>query len=197
MKRKCSWVPILTILCCNGCFSSSVKEEFYYQIVTPSATTKIGKGPRISVADFTAAPGYDSSRVAYRTTNNELRYYGYRQWVSDPAPMLADAVTRHFRASGLFSEVERGDRVHSPDLIIEGNLDALEEVDLNDKWQARLAITLRVRNARSEKIVLEHIFDRTEPCAQTHLNEVAEKASQILAKEMKKLTQRLAKTVVR
>lgn len=183
---------LLLLLALPGCFGSNAVEEHFYALTGPrTPLEKWNNGPRLLVADFTPAAGYDTSKLAYRVSEHEVRYYAYRQWVSDPPRMVTEMVIRHLKASGRFSQVARGDKLRDPDAILEGSIDAIEEVDTEDSWQARLAMTFLLRRGESEKIVMRHAFDVTMPCAKRAPEEVARTISGILARE----SQRLARMI--
>ncbi len=183
----------LTLWGLSGCFSSTPKDEHFYNLVGPENALERNWGPRLLVSTFTAAAGYETPRIAYRLSEHELRYYGYHQWVSEPARMLTEMTIRHLRASHHFSDVGYSDKIRDPDLILEGNVDAIEEVDRNNSWSARLAITFVVRKGASEKIILRHAFDKNYTCSKRSTDEVANGISSILEKEMKNLSNRIIK----
>jgi ABC-type uncharacterized transport system auxiliary subunit len=178
----------------SGCFSSPAVEEHFYALTAPLTLEK-GRGPRLLVGDFTASGGYDTARLAYRVSDHEIRYYAYRQWVSEAPRHLAEVVSRHLRASGRFSEVGRGDKMREPEAVLEGTVDAIEEVDTGDAWRARLAMTFRLRRVDSDALLLRDGFDVTMPCARRDPDEVARTMSGILAREMDRLARRIANTV--
>ncbi len=179
------------LLLLTGCFSTPPVEEHFYFLLGPGKALAKEKGPRLLVADFRTAAGYDSARIAYRVEKHELRYYAYRQWVSDPARLLGEMTVRHLRASGKFYQVDRSDKIRDPDAILEATVDAIEEVDKGDRWQARLAMTFRLRRGETEKILLRHAFDVTLPCSKKNIDVVAENISKILDQELKKLIPRI------
>jgi hypothetical protein len=111
--------------------------------------------------------------------------------------MLAEMTVRYLRASGRFAEVARGDKLRDPDAIIEATVDAIEEVDLAESWQARLAMTFTVRRGDLDKVLFRYPFDVTVPCDKREVGDVAKKISAIFAAEMDKLGQRLVKTQLR
>lgn len=193
LGRRALLLAALVVL--PGCFSTPPVEEYYYGLFGPHAAVEKGAGPRVLVADFGSAAGYDTTRLAYRISEQEIRYYGHRQWVAEPPRMLSELAVRLLRASGRFSEVGRGDRVKDPDLILEASVEALEEVDSpKEEWFARLAMTLHVRRGDSDRILFRHAFDTTMPCARRNPDEVARGASKIFAREMEKLARRMAET---
>lgn len=184
-------ISICSVLLC-ACFTEPAKQENFYNLHGPKSPSWGGRGPRILVASFTSSAGYDTARLAYRTSGHELRYFGYRQWVSEPSRMLSEMTVRHLRTSKLFDEVATNDKIREPDAVVEGNVDAIEEVDRGELWKAHLAITFVVRKGESEKILLRHAFDVTRDCKKPHPNEVANEISEILAEEVKKLARRIS-----
>ncbi len=189
----------LLALVCAGCFGTPPKEEHFYFLTGPSKIKALAGAPRIGVADLTVAPGYNSERLAYRLGDNHLRYYGYRQWVSQPSQMLTDMTVRQLAASGLFSEIAPAEKVREPDGILEGHVIAIEEVDEPDKgrWHARLAIAFTLRGERSEKVLLRHNFDITRPCAKRDPADVARLLSKIFHGELLRLGRRMARRLTK
>jgi ABC-type uncharacterized transport system auxiliary subunit len=177
-------LPVLMLV---GCFGNTAVEEHFYSLTGPRTPLEKGQGPRLLVADLAPAAGYDTSKLAYRVSEHELRYYAYRQWVSDPPRMMTEMLIRHLKASGHFSQVARGDRLREPDAVLEGSIDALEEVDAEDSWKARLAMTFQLRRGDSERIVMRHAFDVVMPCAKRSPEEVARTISSTLARESERL----------
>lgn len=184
---------ILTVA--GGCFSSTPKEEHFYNLHGPLAVKTDGTGPTLVVVNFASAAGYDSQRLAYRLSDHEVRYYGYRQWVTEPARMVTEWTFRHLRATRLFSAVEAPDKLRRPDAILEASIDVIEEVDKGETWDARLAMTFVVRDGETERVLLRHAFDTTRACARRDPAEVAREVSNILAKELKRLAERIKTTV--
>lgn len=182
----------------SGCFSSSPTEEYFYQLHTPAAAMEKGRGPKLLLADFMTASGYDTTRIAYRVSPNEIRYYAHRQWTAEPSRLIGEASVRHLRASGLFSEVARGEKIREPHAVLEGYVEAIEETDKDDDaWQARLAMTFILRAPDSEKILMRHSFDVTRPCKRPELQEVAAGVSSILEDELQKMGPYLLRAIPR
>lgn len=178
-----------------GCFGSAPKEEHFYFLRGPSKALEKHAGPRLGIADFSIAPGYESQRMAYRDGDYHMQYWAYRQWVSEPARMVTELAIRTLRASGKFSEVAAVERLRDPDAILEGHVVAIEEVDdlEAERWNARLAITFALRSEKSERVLLRHAFDTTRPCARRDPAEVARMISKIYADELSYLAVRIAR----
>ena len=177
-----------------GCFGSTPpKERYHYYLNLPAATTVESQGPRLAVGDITAAPGYDSERIAFRIEDNELRYYGYRLWVTTPPKLIEEAVLRHLEASKRFSQVDLDERMKDPQAVLTVHIDALEEIDEKERTKARLALSFTLRGVETDRVLLRHSFDEQRVCAQRHPGVVARAVSAILAQQMNLLVQRLTK----
>lgn len=192
IRRRASALAPLGLLVSlgAGCFSEA-KDEYFYHLERPGQTQEQAKGPRLVVATLVPASGYDTPRIAIRTSKHEIQYYAYRQWVSEPARMLTEMTVQHLRRSGRFAEVASQDKVREPDAILEGTVDAIEQVDRDKTWDARLAMTFVLRRGDSEQVLLRHSFDLTRPCARRHPDDVAAAVSGILGEEAKKLAVRI------
>ncbi|MCK5795927.1 MAG: membrane integrity-associated transporter subunit PqiC [Deltaproteobacteria bacterium] len=177
----------------EGCFGSNPKNEFFYYLTPPKPVAKVAaKGVILAVDDFSVAPGYNKQQIAYRTQANELRYYGYRRWVSAPSKLLKEMVMRHLRASGNFAQVEDQDKLKEPLALLQAHVEALEELDQGDKTYAHLAVRIVVRDASSLRVLFHQDFDKTFPCSKRHPREVAFGVSKLLELEMRQLATRIS-----
>ncbi len=189
-------IAALALACAmlTACFGSSTpNEEHFYSLKGPLGAAKLGEGPRLLVADFSAAAGYETERLVYRLSDHEVHYYGYHKWTTDPARLVTEMVARHMRTSGKFSEVGRNDKMRSPDIILEGAVEAIEEIDLGKAWKARLAMRFTLRDGETEKVLMRYSFNQAVPCKALHPREVARGVSQILTKQVKLLADEIVK----
>lgn len=194
--------PILTrsVLCIGllatmaGCFGSAPpKERYHYYLTLPAATTVQSQGPRLALGDITSAPGYDSERMAFRVEHNELRYYGFREWVTTPPKLIEEAVLRHLEVSKRFSQIDLDERMKDPQAVLTIHIDALEEIDEKERTKARLALSFTLRGVDTDRVLLRHSFDEQRVCAERHPGVVARAISAILGQQMNLLVQRLVK----
>lgn len=167
-------------------------EEHFYQLLGPVVPLERDNGPVLAMAEFGAATGYESARIAYRVSDSELRYYAYHKWTAEPAQVVAEMVARHLRASGLFAEVGRSTKNREPDAVLDGTVVAMEEVDEGESWKARLAMVFVLRRPDTDAVLLRHGFNITVPCSERSPAAVARGLSEILSKELKTLGPRLA-----
>ena len=194
ITRRALLSTALGAACLAGCFSTPAKQERFYFLNGPSEVVTPGRGPRIAVAAYSSNSGFDTSRLAYRVGKNELRYYGYRKWIAEPAQMLRELTIRYLAASRRFSQVDKLDHVPDPQAVIGAHVTAIEEVDdlEEERWYARLAMSFSARREGSNDVLLRHAFDVTLPCKRRDPAAVANALSRIFAKEIKVLIARLS-----
>lgn len=185
----------IAVLSCvgMGCFSTPPQEHYQYYLTLPMRPAIKEGGPRLAVADFGVAAGYETDKIAFRDTENELRYYGYRKWVTEPQKMLAAAFLRHLESSNHFSRVDYEDRMRTADAVVDARINAIEEIDGSDeeKAKARLSMVIVVREIDTDRVLVRYVFDETRPCATRHPRSVAKAISEIVSSHAKKLAPKI------
>lgn len=185
------------VLLLTSCFATSVSEKYFYDLTLPSAAWQGLGSQRIAVSPFSAAPGYSDDQIAYRVIGNELRYYGYRRWVAEPSKLLHLAVVRHLRASKRFGWVDIDEQAQHADGLLDGYVDAIEELDNGKQTRAHLAMSFVLRSNDGSQVLMRHSFDKEQVCERRHPQHVARGISAILAAQMPVLASRLAKALQR
>jgi ABC-type uncharacterized transport system auxiliary subunit len=150
------------VICGAGCFGSSKapRPRYYRLPIKPGDNPGARKLPvTLRIEEFDVAPAYDHLRLVYRISPYELRHYGFRQWVTKPGRLVADALREYALLSGRFSTVTEGP---SPvaDYTLRGKVECLEEVDKGKKWYAHLILSLRLIRVSDGRIVWQKRFDK-------------------------------------
>jgi ABC-type uncharacterized transport system auxiliary subunit len=78
-----------------------------------------------------------------------LDYYPYALWAEDPRHIATEALIRELQKRGLFESVDLYDARESPDYVITGSLDHLEELDENTNVSVEVGLSARMINLRS------------------------------------------------
>jgi hypothetical protein len=85
----------------------------------------------------------------------------------------------------LFSE---GD----PDFLLEAEVEVIEEYDRLDAWFARLKMSIKIKDFKTNEPVLVHQFDRKEKLTEKKVEKVPVVLSMILEEELAKVVEQLA-----
>ena len=96
---------VLTALLLAGCALpvSRPPADTLHTLALPATvqlTPALPPGKTVQVALPTAAPGYGSAAMAYRSAAHELRYYASQRWVERPARLLQQALIDGLAAGG-------------------------------------------------------------------------------------------------
>jgi ABC-type uncharacterized transport system auxiliary subunit len=169
-------------------------ETRYYQLAAATATMRGhgAGGPVLAVEPLDAGAAYDDERIIYRTSPYRLDYYEYHRWSASPGTMVGDAIADVLAASGRFGAIER-EETREADVVLGGRLVALEEVDVSStRWVGRIALDLRLTDARSGDVIWSQRLEATEPLARRSPEGLAAAVSRALARLLGRATPQLA-----
>jgi ABC-type uncharacterized transport system auxiliary subunit len=179
---------LLVAIACGG----RAPETHYYDLAS-AARRQAGQGPVIAIEPLEAEAPYDDDRIVYRENPYRLDYYHYHRWSAPPGALVSRQLARALAASGRFGAVVREDGGGtSAALVLGGRLLALEEVDLSrQRWLARVALQLTLRDAATGEVVWVRTLEATEPVARRSPEGVARALSRALDRVARRLAPEL------
>jgi ABC-type uncharacterized transport system auxiliary subunit len=125
---------------------------------------------------------YDTDRIVYRLSPYRLDYYEYHRWSAPPGLLVADYLRRAYAQTGLFREVV-AEPTSDGEWVLAGRLVALDEIDESaERWQARIALELSLRDARTGAAVWSAAYERREPMPERNPEGLARALSDALAR---------------
>ena len=150
-KHLQSLVMIMVVLAfLTGC-AGKIRQPSYYTLNLPPAPDPVAQkvSTSIAVREF-QSPGYlRQGPVVYRRTPEEIGFYEYHRWATDPRAQVTNAVVDHLRASGQFTAVSMYDGRSDVDYIFSGRLEKLEEVDYDGGVKVEVAISGQITRLAS------------------------------------------------
>jgi cholesterol transport system auxiliary component len=105
----------------------------------------------LQVAAPTAAPGYGSPAMAYRTTAHELRYFARQRWVDRPARLIEQALLDGLAAGGA-SLVAPGSGAR-PDYRLLTDLVRFEQDFTGAPSRVRLVLRVQLVDVRERRLL--------------------------------------------
>jgi len=152
-------IPVVLVLAATmsvcGC-AGRVKYPSYYTLnLPPAPDPPAQEGVRFSIAvrDF-RAPGYlRQGAIVYRTSPEQIGFYNYQRWASDPCKVVTESVTDHLRASGRYALVKPYDGHADADYVLSGRVEQLEEVDYEGGVQVDVALSAQLVNLKTGETV--------------------------------------------
>ena len=155
------FIFLLLFICQCG---SNTPEMRYYLIDYPVEIKSESSAPKhntiIGVNRFKVQPLYDETRLVYRDSPYEGKYYNYHSWITNPAEMITNKVVEHLNASGLFENVIELPKFSAVDYTLNGTIQALEEWDEGNQWYARVKVAVELFDMKKEKIVWQKTLER-------------------------------------
>jgi cholesterol transport system auxiliary component len=157
---------IAAALLLTGCSltASRHNEDVTHTLTLSSALSipaPLPGGRTLVIAPLTAAPGYASPAMAYRTTAHELRYFAHQRWVDRPARLIEQALIDGLSGGGA-TLVGAGSGAR-PDLRLVADLVQLEQDFTVRPSRVRLVLRVQLVDVRDRRplggdtLRLEHV----------------------------------------
>jgi ABC-type uncharacterized transport system auxiliary subunit len=176
----------------SGCGAAPVKRYFEIRTIAADELALPKVERRVCVEPAAVDALYDDTRIVYRVTPYELRYYPYEFWAERPGRQIGTAMAEFLAKKNVFSSVGQDCTKVGPDLILRSRVRALEEIDRPDVWEARLAMDIEFVSAKTGAFIAGTRFDRTGKMFKQTVGVLPAVVSRILDEELGKAIWELA-----
>jgi ABC-type uncharacterized transport system auxiliary subunit len=127
----------------TGC-SGKMRYPSYYTLnlpapPDPSAAEKAHKS--LAIREFRAPSYLRQGPIVYKTSPEQLGFYAYHRWATDPRDFVTKSIADRLRASGAFARVQTYDGSRDVDYVLSGRLEKLEELDYQGSVKVDVAIS--------------------------------------------------------
>jgi uncharacterized lipoprotein YmbA len=150
-----------TIMMASACFAAllmfgcggKIRYPQYYTLELaptprPGATEPQGLGT-LAVRPFGTSAYLRQGRIVYRETPNQVGFYEYHRWATDPGATVTTAVIKALRSSGPFSLVGPYDALDKPEYLMTGRLERLDEIDYGGATRVEAEVSAHLVNLRT------------------------------------------------
>jgi ABC-type uncharacterized transport system auxiliary subunit len=147
MKKLRTELALIMLLLAALAGCGAVRYPKYYTLNVPPPPDPVAEeSPRTSVAvrEFQSPVYLRQGPIVYRTTSEEIGFYEYHRWATDPRVLVTSAVIDHLRASGQFSAVSTYNGHPESDYIVSGRLEKLEELDYQSGVKVEVAMSVQI-----------------------------------------------------
>lgn len=183
------WLVALGLLACGR-----PAERAYYTLRYPAPARQIAQPhPKtIRIKPLTVRESYDRPELAIRRDLVELSYRSGRRWAERPHRMISSLLRDHVQRSGLVEQVTAEIGQTPPDFTLTGEVQAIEQLQAGEEsYQARLAMTLRLVDFKSDTQVWSFSFDERRPVGDGLPRTTVRTHREILAEQFDKAIQDL------
>jgi ABC-type uncharacterized transport system auxiliary subunit len=186
MKKFRTELALIMVLLAALAGCGRVRYPKYYTLNVPPPPDPVAEeSPRTSVAvrEFQSPVYLRQGPIVYRTTPEEIGFYEYHRWATDPRVLVTGAVIDHLRASGQFSAVSTYNGHPESDYIVSGKLEKLEELDYQAGVKVEVAMSVQITRVATGATVWSNavsevgtVSQRTVPGVVSQMNRTMELA---------------------
>ncbi len=145
----------------------------------------------LAIREFSAPTYLRQGAIAYKTSPEQIAFYAYHRWATDPREVVTNAVIDRLRASAAFAQVKPYDGRSDASYVLSGRLEKLDEVDYEGGVKVEVALSAQMTsiatgvtvwtNAVSE---VGEVNRRDVPAVVSEMNGTMEKAIEKLLTPM-------------
>ena len=141
----------------------------------------------LAVREF-RSPGYlRQGPLVYRVSAEQIGFYDYHRWATDPRQFVTVAIANRLRASGNFADVTMYDGRSHVDYIITGRLEKLEEVDYAGGVRVEVALSAQMTDIHTGLTAWANSASDIENVAQRNVPAVVSEMSHAMDRAIEKL----------
>lgn len=198
MTTKCPMTAYIavTLLLMSGCAGKVRYPNYYTLAVAPTkqpASNDAHPSATLAVRRFDTPAYLRQGRIVYRQTPEEVGFYDYHRWASDPGVVVTTGVIDSLRSANLFSVVEPYAGQEHPDYLLSGRLERLDEVDYGSSVQVEVRLSAQLVNLRTGAPVWAGSVSKTSEVSTRDVNSVVVAMSQTVQGSIDELVANMEK----
>ncbi len=172
-----------------GCVGRVRYPTYYTLNVPPAPDPPAAAGVRASVAirEFRSPVYLRQGPLVYRTSPEQIGFYDYHRWATDPRDFVTSAIADRLRASGNFADVTVYDGRSHADYIITGRLEKLEELDYEGGVKVEVALSAQMTDIHTGTTVWANSASDIENVAQRNVPAIVSEMSYTMDRTIEKL----------
>jgi uncharacterized lipoprotein YmbA len=143
---------VLSALLMTGCAGKVRFPNYYMLALAPSKnppSSERQKLPAVAVQRFETPAYLRQGRIVYRQTPEQIGFYEYHRWASDPGQVVTTAMIDSLRSAGIFSTVEIYDGQEHAPYLLQGRLERLDEVDYKHGVQVEVRLFAQLLDTKT------------------------------------------------
>jgi len=198
MTTKCLMTAYIavTLLLMSGCAGKVRYPNYYTLAVAPTkqpASSGAHQSATLAVRRFDTPAYLRQGRIVYREAPEQIGFYEYHRWASDPGVVVTTGVIDSLRSTNLFSVVGPYAGQDHPDYLLSGRLERLDEVDYKSGVQVEVKLSAQLVNMRTGAPVWAGAVTRTSDVSSRDVNSVVVAMSQTVQGSIDELVANMAK----
>jgi ABC-type uncharacterized transport system auxiliary subunit len=149
MKRSVTMIVFCfaTLVILGGC--ARVRYPRYYTLnlpAPPDPPASENAHATLAIREFSAPMYLRQGAIAYKTSPEQIDFYAYHRWATDPREIVTSAVIDRLRASAAFAFVKPYDGQPGAGYVLSGRLEKLDELDYDGGVKVEIALSAQMTN---------------------------------------------------
>jgi uncharacterized lipoprotein YmbA len=178
-------IGLMTALATLAGCAGKIRYPSYYVLNVP-APLSASDQPKlilgsVAVREFSAPAFLRGGPIAYRASLAQVDFYAYHRWAEDPRRVVTAAMVREMQARRLFQSVDVFDGRGSPQCLVTGTLDHLEEVDEGTNVSIEVGLSAQLINLQTGEVLWQDTASKTARLHQRSLPGIVAEMSRDLA----------------
>jgi ABC-type uncharacterized transport system auxiliary subunit len=137
----------------------------------------------VAIREFRAPAYLRQGAIVYKPSPEQIGFYAYHRWATNPSEFVTNSVVERLRASGDFARVKPYDGRPDTEYVLSGRLEKLEEIDYAGGVKVEVAISAQMTNPATGTIVWSNsvsevgdVNKRDVPAVVSEMNRTMERA---------------------
>jgi ABC-type uncharacterized transport system auxiliary subunit len=138
---------LATLVILGGC--ARVRYPRYYTLnlpAPPDPPASENAHATVAIREFSAPIYLRQGAIAYKTSPEQIDFYAYHRWATDPREIVTSAVIDRLRASAAFAFVKPYDGQPGAGYVLSGRLEKLDELDYDGGVKVEIALSAQMTN---------------------------------------------------
>jgi ABC-type uncharacterized transport system auxiliary subunit len=183
---------LATLVILGGC--ARVRYPRYYTLnlaAPPDPPASENAHSTLAVREFSAPMYVRQGAIAYKTSPEQIGFYPYDRWATDPREIVTNAVIDRLRASSAFAFVKVYDGRPGANYVLSGRLEKLDELDYDGGVKVEIALSAQMTNIATGATVWSNVVSevgdvdkRDVPAVVSEMNDTMERAIKELLSSM-------------
>jgi ABC-type uncharacterized transport system auxiliary subunit len=183
---------LATLVILVGC--GRVRYPQYYTLnlpAPPDPPAAENAHATLAIREFSAPTYLRQGAIAYKTSPEQIGFYAYDRWATDPREAVTSAVIDRLRAGGTFAFVKAYDGRPGATYVLSGRLEKLDELDYEGGVKVEVALSAQMTTIATGAVVWSNavsevgdVNKRDVPAVVSEMNGTMERAIKELLSQM-------------
>ena len=137
----------------------------------------------LAIREFSAPTYLRQGGIVYKTSPEQIDFYAYHRWASDPREVVTNAVIDRLRASAAFARVKPYDGRPDASYVLSGRLEKLDELDYEGGVKVEVSLSAQMTSIATGATVwtsavseVGEVNGRDVPAVVSEMNRTMERA---------------------